>query len=62
MQKENRIMTTLDMLRLKMVEEEEEDLVILIFLAIFQIFLKISLVKDLVEVEDQENLIIGGLI
>ena len=62
MQKENRIMTTLDMLRLKMVEVEEEDLVILIFLAIFQIFLRIFLAKVLEVEENVDDQIIGVLI
>ena len=44
-------MITLAMQPLKMVVEEEEDLEILIFLILFQIYLKIFLVKVL-EVED----------
>ena len=48
---------------LKMEVEEEVDLVTLIFQIIFQIFLKISSVKDSVVVEeDQEDLITVALI
>ena len=61
MQKENKIMIILDMLLLKMVEVEEEVLVILISLAIFQIYLKIFLVKVLVVEEGQEDRIIEVL-
>ena len=53
MEKENKITIILDILLLKMVGVEEEDLVILISQAIFQIFLRIFLVKVLVEVEGQ---------
>ena len=62
MQKENKIMIILDMLLLKMVEVEEEVLVILISLAIFQIYLKIFLVKVLVVEEGQEDRTIEVLI
>ena len=55
MQKENKIMIILDMLLLKMVEVEEEDLEILIFQVISLTFLKIFLVKVLGVVEEREN-------
>ena len=56
-------MIILDMLHLKMVEEEEVDLVTLISQIIFQIYLKIFLAKVLEEeVEEKEDQIIGGQI
>ena len=61
--RENKIMIILVMPHLKMVVVEEVDLVTLIFQIIFQIFLKISSVKDSVVVEeDQEDQIIEVLI
>ena len=53
--RESKTTTTLDMLLLKMEVVEEEDLETLISQVIFQIYLKIFLVRVLVEVEDQEN-------
>ena len=53
--RENKTTIILDMLLLKMVVEEEEDLETLIFRATFQIFLRIFLVKVLEVVEGQEN-------
>ena len=61
MQKENKIMIILVMLLLKTVEVEEEVSVISISRAIFQIFLKIFLVKVLVVEEGLENQIIEVL-
>ena len=55
MQKENKTTIISDMLLLKMVEVEEEVLVILISLAIFQIYLKIFLVRVLVVEEGLED-------
>ena len=52
--RESKIMIILDMQLLKMVEVEEEDLEILIFQALSQIFLKISSVISEVE-EEVEN-------
>ena len=54
-QRENKTTIILDMLLLKMVEEEEGDLETLIFRATFQIFLRIFLVMVLEVVEGQEN-------
>jgi len=54
-------MIILDMLLLKMVEVEEEVLVILISLVTFQIYLKIFLVKVLVVEEGLEDQIIEVL-
>jgi len=51
-------MIILAMLHLKMVLVEEVDLEILIFLVLFQIYLKIFLEKDLVVEGVLENLII----
>ena len=63
-QRENKITTTLGMLHLKMVAEvAEEALETLIFLVLFQIYLKTFSVKVLVEVEeDQEDLTTVALI
>ena len=62
-QRENRITIILDTQLLKMVEVVEEGLETLTFQARFQIFLRIFLEKDLVEVEeDQEDLITEDLI
>ena len=56
-------MIILDMLRLKMVVVEDEDLVTLIFRVTFLIFLKIFLEKVLVVVEEKAvDLIIEDLI
>ena len=54
----NKVMIILDTQHLKIVEEEEEDLEILTFQVLFQIFLKIFLEKDLVEEDALENQII----
>ena len=62
-QRENKIMTILDMQLLKMAEVAEEVLETLIFLALSQIFLRTFLEKVLVEAEeDQENLTTVDLI
>ena len=60
--RENKIMIILDMLRLKMVEGAEEDLVTLIFRVAFLIFLRTSLEKVLEEGEDLGSQIIEVLI
>ena len=56
--RENKITIILVMQPLKMVAEEEEDLEILIFLVLFQIYLKIFLEKALVVEDVLEGLII----
>ena len=53
--RENKAMTILDMLRLKMEEEDKGVFLILIFLNTSQIYLKIFLEKVLVEVEEEEE-------